>query len=100
VRWSHDEEAGEADEEGGDEARNNPLHGAGRSPSWWRDEDREKEMTSTQTQASDRTHPPYEIEILAPGTYQGTRIDTEALDQLAENFAKLKGTHDVPVARM
>src|SRR3989442_1345880 len=30
ARWSHDEEAGEADEEGGDEARNNPLHGAGR----------------------------------------------------------------------
>lgn len=56
-------------------------------------------MTSTTTQpAAEREHRPYDIEILAPGTFSGVTVTEAELQRIADNFAKLKGLHDVPVA--
>ena len=56
-------------------------------------------MTSTTTQTDpEREHPPYDIEILAPGVFSGVTVTEADRQKIADNFQKLKGLHDVPVA--
>src|SRR6266852_5790682 len=58
--------------------------------------------TNPNPSATDREHPPYDVEIMSPGSFdfgpgQHFTFDEAAFDEMIRNFDTLQGKHDVPV---